>query len=194
MRVLFVRHGDVGIHDELYGRTPGIHLSPEGRLQVERLAPSLVILKPVALYSSPLDRAMETSSILGERLALPIIPDDRLLEFDFGAWAGKPFRDLDLDPAWPLFNTFRSGAICPGGERVIDVQSRMLGLIADLATRHGEEEAVVLVSHADVIRSILCYYLSIPIDLALRLEISVASCSVMELQPYGPKLLSLNAR
>jgi probable phosphoglycerate mutase len=49
------------------------------------------------------------------------------------------------------------------------------------------------VSHADAIRTAVAYFAGVPIDLARRLEIDPASVSVLELAPWGPRLLALNA-
>jgi ribonuclease H / adenosylcobalamin/alpha-ribazole phosphatase len=51
---------------------------------------------------------------------------------------------------------------------------------------------VAVVSHGDVLRSLICHFLGVSLDLMLRLEIEPASVSIIELQPYGPRVLLVN--
>jgi broad specificity phosphatase PhoE len=58
----------------------------------------------------------------------------------------------------------------------------------DLAATHGDEQ-VVLVSHADVIRTLLCHYLGTPLDLIHRLHVGPTSLTIIELLPGGGVLV-----
>lgn len=71
--VWLVRHGDVYDQDEVVSDPP---LSPLGRQQVERLAQRLKSVNVDAVYSSPLRRALQTASALGDRVET----DPRLTE------------------------------------------------------------------------------------------------------------------
>ena len=79
--VHLLRHGEVdnprGI---IYGRLPGYHLSATGRLMAQAAADYFSERPVVALFSSPLERAQETAAPIAERLGLPIVTDDRLIE------------------------------------------------------------------------------------------------------------------
>jgi len=79
--VHLLRHGEVdnpgGI---IYGRLPGYHLSANGRQMAEAAAGYFAERAVVALFSSPLERAQETACPVAERLGLPIVTDDRLIE------------------------------------------------------------------------------------------------------------------
>ena len=79
--VHLLRHGEVdNPHGIIYGRLPGYHLSANGRLMAEAAADYFAERAVVALYSSPLERAQETARPVAERLGLPIVTDDRLIE------------------------------------------------------------------------------------------------------------------
>jgi broad specificity phosphatase PhoE len=54
----------------------------------------------------------------------------------------------------------------------------------ELAQLHGSDE-IVVVSHADVIRSLLCHYLGSPLDLIHRISVNPTSLSVVELDAAG---------
>ncbi|MFG1696997.1 histidine phosphatase family protein [Nonomuraea sp. NPDC049309] len=79
--VHLLRHGEVhNPEGVLYGRLPGYHLSETGRLMAETVAKALGGRDIVAVYSSPLERAIETATPLAEKLGLEIVQDDRLIE------------------------------------------------------------------------------------------------------------------
>src|SRR5260370_28512189 len=79
--VHLLRHGEVdnpaGV---IYGRLPGYHLSANGRLMADAAAAFFSARAVVSLFSSPLERALETARPLAERLGLDVVTDERLIE------------------------------------------------------------------------------------------------------------------
>jgi ribonuclease H / adenosylcobalamin/alpha-ribazole phosphatase len=125
---------------------------------------------------------METATLLGAGLRLPVQTESALEEVDFGDWTGARFEDLASVPAWRQFNGFRTTTLMPGGHSLLEVQARVVGWMAAQAAT--QPEAVVLaVTHADVIRSALAACAGISLDLALRLEIAPSSISEVRLGP-----------
>ncbi|HEU4565735.1 MAG TPA: histidine phosphatase family protein, partial [Gemmatimonadaceae bacterium] len=167
------------------------HLAADGRRQAARLAERLAGLPIAALYSSPVERARETAAPLAARLGLPVCDAPGAVEIDFGEWTGRTFEELARDPRWGPFNGFRSATRIPGGELIVETQARVVVELERLRERHPDA-VVAVVSHADVIRAALCHYAGIPLDLMLRLEIACASVSVLEVTPYGARILRLN--
>jgi len=51
---------------------------------------------------------------------------------------------------------------------------------------------VALFSHGDPIKSVLAFYLGIPLDLFTRIEISPGSYSILRLEDWGPQVVALN--
>lgn len=189
---LLIRHGHTDwIGKALAGHTPGVGLSTEGVQQVETLAVRLRHLRVAALYSSPLQRTLETAEPLARELRLAIQPRPRLIEVDFGAWTGKTIVDLEADPVWKRFNTLRSATRAPGGDLMLDVQSRMVDELEDLRLRHTGE-TVGIVSHQDAIKAAIAHYAGIPLDLFHRFEISPASVSILRLADWGPQIVTVN--
>jgi broad specificity phosphatase PhoE len=185
-----IRHASCdGLGQTLWGRTPGIRLNEEGRLQVRQLAEKCEGLRFDAVYSSPLERALETA----EAMKLEVTKNDALNEIDFGEWSGKTFEELARDERWRHFNQRRSTASIPGGETFLDVQNRVVKEIDRLAREHNEGR-VAIVSHADVIRAALAYYAATPIDLIDRFEISPCSVSVVAIDDQNVTLLTINNR
>src|SRR5579859_5398645 len=79
--VHLLRHGEVENPQHiLYGRLPGYHLSANGRVMALAAADYFSERPVVAVFSSPMERAMETAGPVAERLGLPIATDERLTE------------------------------------------------------------------------------------------------------------------
>ena len=74
MTTLFlIRHGLTAVTgSRLYGRTPGIHLDERGRRQAAALVERFEGVRLTALYSSPLERCIETMEPLAEARRLEI--------------------------------------------------------------------------------------------------------------------------
>jgi probable phosphoglycerate mutase len=175
----------------IVGWTPGVSLNERGRAQADRLAWKLLGRGITKIYSSPLERALETAAPVAEALGLKVEVRDSLGEVKFGEWTGKRIEELDRDPRWRLFNEYRSGTRAPGGELMLETQTR---IVTDLEylRRRRPDETVAVVSHGDVIRAALLYYLGMPIDVFQRIEIGPASFSVLELNDWGPRVLAVN--
>src|SRR5688572_18351440 len=142
-----IRHGVTGWVDKaLAGDTPGMHLTEEGRQQAVRLADRLGNLPIAAIYSSPLERAIETAEPLAARLALTILTHPRLTEIGFGHWSGKEINELKGDPLWARYNAFRSSTRAPGGELMTEVQTRIVDEMEQLRVEHPDKIAA-LFSH-----------------------------------------------
>jgi probable phosphoglycerate mutase len=187
-----VRHAAHGLlGDTIVGRAPGIALSPEGVAEAEQLAARLASSRGEVVYSSPLERARRTAEIIAARLGLEVQLADELNELDFGDWTNQKLTDLHRRDEWRQFNRFRSGSRIPDGEAMIEVQCRALRLIERLCALHPTQ-MVALVTHGDVIRAMLAYYLGVPLDLFQRIEISPASVSIVRIEPYGPQVLLVN--
>ena len=188
-----IRHGVIStIGHSIAGRAPGVHLTEEGRRQAGRLADRLGRESIARIYSSPLQRARETAEPIARRLGLQTAIAEEIAELDFGQWTGRTMDELEHSPQWKLYNTFRSGTQMPGGEWMIQVQSRAVLFLQQLRDQFPDEQ-IAVVSHGDVIRAVLLYYLGVPLDFILRLEISPGSVSVLRLEQYGPQILMVNA-
>jgi broad specificity phosphatase PhoE len=195
-RVLLVRHATCApVGRALAGRATGIDLSEAGREQAAALAERLAGCGASAVYSSPLERAMQTAQTIGARLHVAVAPLEGLVELDVGAWTGRTIASLDQSGGdeWKRFNVYRSGTRAPGGELQLEAQARAVRALLRLADRHPTE-TILAVSHADVIKSVLAHALGVAIDLQHRIEIAPASVSVIELAPWGPLVGSVNWR
>jgi broad specificity phosphatase PhoE len=145
--VHLLRHGEVDNPQHiLYGRLPGFHLSANGRAMAAAAADYFAERPVVAVFSSPMERAAETAGPVAERLGLPVVTDERLIEaanrfegLAFGVGDG-----LLRHPAyWPyLINPFRPS----WGEPYAEVVARMVAAMEAAREAAAGAEAVC-VSH-----------------------------------------------
>jgi probable phosphomutase (TIGR03848 family) len=188
----FIRHGTNDmLGKSIAGWLPGVHLNKEGREQAGRLASYLGSHPIQRIYSSPLERAMETAQPLAKTLKLEIQSTNELGEVQFGDWNGATLENLDRQHLWKQWNTFRTGTRIPNGDMMILVQARMAAFLQKLREEFPGE-TIALFSHGDPIRAALAYYLGIPLDYMLRFEVDPASVSVLSITDYGPRVLSMN--
>ena len=156
-RLYLIRHGATPLTmEDKFSGAEGVHLSDEGRTQAARLAERLRDTELSAVYSSPLERALETAEILTAPHRLPVNTLDGLREISHGHWEGMSRRDVEAQfpqeyAAWeedPF--TFAP----EGGESGISVLSRALPALREIVVRHKDEN-VMVVSHKATLRLLI---------------------------------------
>jgi broad specificity phosphatase PhoE len=189
---LLVRHGHTdAIGHRLVGRLPGIGLTASGHAQAAALAARLAECPIAAVYSGPLERAVETARPVAAAHGLNVSCLDGLNECDFGEWTGSTFDELNGLDAWRRFNLHRSTAAVPGGETALDVQRRVVCILEELRSKHPGE-VIVLVSHMDVIRTAVLHCAGTSLDLFDRFDIAPASISSLSLGAGSWRVLATN--
>ena len=187
-----VRHA---AHDRvgstLCGRIPGVSLGALGREQAGRLGQRFARESIASVQSSPLERARETAEPIAAGTGCSVEINEGIVEIEFGTWSGRTFAELDGDPAWTAWNGARAFARPPGGETMLEAQSRIVHAMERLRSAYPEK-AVVLVSHSDVIKAALLYHLGLPVDAYPRIEIEPASISTLVVGDWGAKVVRLN--
>lgn len=187
---LLIRHASCGgLGRTLWGRTPGVCLNETGRIEARRLAERLRGITLQAIYSSPLERALETAETIARSMNLEVSTNPAFDEVDFGDWTGKSFDTLANDERWRRFNSVRSATRIPGGESFVEVQTR---IVTEMERISAHNERVAIVSHADVIKAAIGYFTATPIDLLQRIEISPCSVSAIVIENDSVRLLTIN--
>jgi broad specificity phosphatase PhoE len=192
-RFLLIRHGMTdAVGAVAWGTAPGLHLNDRGRAEIARLAELMKDVELTAVVSSPLERARETAAPLAAARNIEVEVMDAFTEFRIGGWTGRAFADLDQEPEWRRFNTFRSFSRPPAGELMLDVQQRAVSALFTLRDRYPRG-SVAIVSHGDVIRAMLVFALGMPIDLFHRVEVSPARVSIVDLHDETAIVRQVNA-
>ena len=190
--VLLIRHGtNDWVHGRLAGWTPGVHLNTEGREQAAALSQRLGDLPIAAIYTSPLERCVETAQAIAEPRNLALRLNDGLGEVRYGEWQGAELKELYKHELWPGVQHYPSGTRFPHGETLGEVQSRALATINGLVAAHPKQ-MIALVSHADLIRLVVAHYIGVHIDLFQRLVINPCALTALAFERMGPRMLAYN--
>jgi probable phosphoglycerate mutase len=190
--LLLVRHGtNDWVHGRLAGWTPGVHLNEEGRQQAQALSTRIGDLPIAAIYSSPLERCVETAQAIAGPRQMQLRLVEGLGEVRYGEWQGAELKDLYKHELWPGVQHYPSGTRFPNGETLGEVQARAVATLDALRAQHPRE-LIIAVSHADLIRLVLAYYIGVHVDLFQRLVINPCSLSAVSFERMGPRLIAYN--
>ena len=164
-RILAVRHGETAWNRDtrIQGHTD-IALNDHGRWQAAQLAQALQAEPIAACYASDLSRARETAQAVAERHSLPVQVHMGLRERGFGSFEGKTWAELEA--GWPVeIESWRKRVphfAPPGGESLLQLQTRVMATVDELAARHPGEQ-VLMVAHGGVLD--MLYRLATRLDL-----------------------------
>lgn len=190
MPVLYlVRHAQSTANAEgiLAGRLPGVSLDKTGKKQAEKLAKFLGTIEFEKVVASPLERTQETANILKPESDVKL--DYRIAECDYGDWSGLKIETLQKEELWKTIQNQPSEVTFPGGESMKDMFHRSWSAVEfwnqEVSTNY------LMVSHADVIKSIVAQSLGMNLDNFQRIAIRPASLTVIAFNPQ-PMLMLLN--
>lgn len=203
--MLLLRHGRTKSNADgvLAGWTPGIGLDDTGRAQAERVATRLAGVPVIGALVSPLQRCQETAALAlsGVAQAPDIVTEDGIGECRYGAWTGRPLKELAKEPLWkdvqsaPSTVQFPTGDDFPG-ERMADMQHRAVAAIrafdAAIESAHGPGAIWLAVSHGDVIKAVLADAAGTALDNFQRIVVDPASVSIVRYTSNQPFLLRTN--
>jgi len=196
--IILIRHGenDYVKKGQLAGRQPGIHLNDAGRQQAQALAHTLKekfdSRSIKAIYSSPMERTVETAEPIANSLGLEIIPRPGLTETDYGEWQDKKIKELSRLKLWRLVQFSPSLLRFPGGESIAEVQLRICQEIEALCRIHKPKDILLCVTHADPIKLAVAHYLGLHLDLFQRLVVSPGSITSLNIGSTTARLLTMN--
>ncbi len=195
--LLLIRHGenDFVKTGKMAGHTPGVHLNERGQKQAQALAEALTQVPIKAIYSSLLERAMETAEPIAGSHKLQVIQESGLMEANMGKWQGKSIKTLRLTNAWKIVQNAPSRFQFPDGESFMDVQARIVDALEAMVKKHNKpRDIVVAVFHADPIKLAISHFLGLPLDHFQRLSCDTGSVSALYVGEMGANLIKLNQR
>lgn len=191
--LLLIRHGenDYTRKGKLAGWTPGVWLNEKGGAQAEAIANHLSQAPIQFIYSSPLERALETAAPLAKAKHLRIHKLEGVGEVRYGDWTGRSLKALARTKLWQTVQRYPAVMEFPDGETFRAVQTRAVNAIESLTRKHPKQ-ALAIFSHGDVIKLLLAHYLGMPIDLFQRIAINTGSISQVRLTGAMPLVIKLN--
>jgi len=192
--ILLIRHGENEYvkTGRMAGRLPHVHLNERGKGQAHTLADRLSGSPVKAIYSSPMERAMETAEPIAGALGLEVIIRPGLIEVDIGEWQDQKLKALSRLKQWKNVQNRPSMFRFPGGETFVEAQNRIVTELNSLAEKHEQKDLVICVSHADPIKLAAAFYTGMPLDAFQNLSVSTASITAIFLGEGQSRLITLN--
>jgi probable phosphoglycerate mutase len=188
--VVLVRHAHstANLKGILAGRDNRVALSPRGRDEANDLVPVLSKMEFDGLFSSPLRRCKETlvPYLQGRSEPLHLVED--LIEMEYGSWSGKPLSNLSRNQMWKSIQSRPSTVRFPEGESFSEMSLRANQAVLNLAV--GKKRILVL-SHGDVIKSIVAFHLGLALDQFQRISIDPAS--ITRIQVPSSQVIQVNS-
>jgi probable phosphoglycerate mutase len=149
--------------------------------------------QPVAVYSSPLSRAVKTAEAIAKRFYLSVQVHLGLADIDYGEWQGLTPEQVrerwpEIHTAW--YNTPQLARI-PGGETLYNLRVRGMAAVNEMAARHAGQ-TVILVGHTVINRIILLGVLSLGNERFWKLKQDTCAINVFDVEDGDYVLVSLN--
>ena len=194
--LLLIRHGENEYtrKGKLAGQLPNVHLNERGQKQARDLAEALKEVPLTAIYSSPLERAMETATPIAEAHSLNVIQETGLMETNVGKWQGRSLKALNLNKHWKVVQHAPSRAQFPEGETFYQCQARVVASLDKIIAAHKQQDIITCVFHADPIKLAVAHYLGLPLDNFQRLGCDTGSVTALFIGEMGASVMKLNQR
>ncbi|MGI6403747.1 MAG: histidine phosphatase family protein [Oscillospiraceae bacterium] len=141
-------------------------LAPLGLEQAAYLAERFAALPLDAIYASPLQRARQTAAAIAACHNLEVQTEPDVIEIDLGDFENRTLEEVSqlypqelqaFDVSPHLFTAPKEG------ESILDVYTRMVRGMGNIARRHPNQ-SVVVVSHGCAIRCYLSFAKAYPLE------------------------------
>ncbi|WP_418320256.1 histidine phosphatase family protein [Piscinibacter sakaiensis] len=149
MSLLLIRHGETALNVSRTLQPEDSPLSERGHAQAKALGCRLAASDLAGIVCSDLPRARQTADYLARATGLPIATSVLLRERDFGAWRGRAYADLPIDP-------LRMVEAPPEGESMQQFLNRAAAAFADLCRRRSRSGGpLAVVTHGLMVLAML---------------------------------------
>ncbi|MFN4018238.1 MAG: histidine phosphatase family protein [Reyranella sp.] len=187
-RVLLTRHGHVdGIHPARFRGRAELALTDKGLAQADALAARIAgRWKPVAVYTSSLQRCVVTGGRVAEACGIPASIHEGMGDIDYGTWQMRTHEEIERESpqAYRLWRRKPHLVRFPGGESLQDLVARTANALRLMLDRHAGE-TVVLVGHDSVNRALLLQLLDQPLSAYWLLSQEPCALSEVEILADG---------
>jgi probable phosphomutase (TIGR03848 family) len=190
--LLLIRHGTTAATGKRLGGRTSAELDETGVVQAKAAGERVADLPVKAVYASPLPRTWQTAEHVAAPHGLEVRPADGLIEVDYGRWTDRTLAQVSRTKQWEVVQATPSLMAFPEGETIRDAQARAVATVEALVAAH-RSDVVAAVSHADIIKAVVAFYVGQPLDLFQRLVVSPGSLTMLQLAPGArPSLLRFN--
>ena len=164
--IILIRHGETDWNrEQVFRGRIDVALNEVGVTQARAVQDSLKDTEIDGIYSSPLSRAFETATIVGENRNVAVRGEEGFIDIDFGAWQGLSHQKVK-EEYQDLYETWLRQphlVIFPKGESLEDVQKRSIQALEGIV-KNNPGKTLVLVSHRVVLKVLLCTILGLELS------------------------------
>jgi probable phosphoglycerate mutase len=197
LTLVLVRHAQTALNaDRRFRGRIDVDLDDVGMAQAARLAAYLPRAATIEhVYAGPLRRTMETAIPIAEEFNAPLHEEPRLIDLDFGEWAGRPIDEVaKLCPeAYELWMQGDVSLEIPGGETIRDASQRFEEFLREALVCHAGE-TVAFVTHEVICQIATCILLGRPLSEFVSVRHDTAALSLFVFSGERPKATHLNER
>jgi broad specificity phosphatase PhoE len=157
-KIILIRHGETDWNrDQVFRGRIDVALNEVGLTQARALQGSLHDSEIDGMYSSPLSRAFETASILGEKRNVDVNTEEGLIDVDFGKWQGLSHQKVkeEYNDLYETWRTQPHAVTFPEGETLKEVRRRSMEAL-EKVIKDNPGKTLALVSHRVVLKVVLC--------------------------------------
>lgn len=164
MRLLLIRHGEseadlLGVHE---GRAD-FELTSRGHQQAEAMSEYVANhYQLTRIYCSTLKRAVQTATHLSQKLGLPLIPEEKLMEHNNGLLAGLTMEEADTK--YPKIDGLPIHASVYEQESPLEFRFRVEYILSKIISEGNGDDTIAIVSHGGTINQMYRAFLRLPID------------------------------
>jgi broad specificity phosphatase PhoE len=195
--LMLLRHASVERAPGILMGTDDVALNDTGLAEAMAWQPVFGADTPAVVFASPLRRAVQTARLAVRDHSRKVVLRNNLREIELGDWEGLDREAIEhrSPGAWAERGKNFAGFRPEGGESFQDVLDRALPVFQEMAAMAREQKGPVLaVTHAGVIRALLCHVLGMPLNNLFRLHLDWAGLSIVEPAAGMWRVRCLNAR
>ena len=189
---VLLRHAQSVANEQgvLAGRQEGVNLSKNGRSQARQVAKRFSKTSFDRIYSSPLERCLETVDELARLQGKRVVVDSAFVEMNYGEWSGKPLKDLSKKREWKQIQKHPSEFKFPKGESFSAAQRRVIKRLNELSEQ--PDKKILIVTHGDIIKLAVQSALNGSLDDFQRIIVDPGSVCILDWSPRERSVLHLN--
>jgi probable phosphoglycerate mutase len=181
-KIILVRHGHVeGIDPPRFRGRVELPLTELGMRQAKLTARRIErSWKPVAVYTSPMQRCVSTGQAIAQATGAPLRVLDDLNDLDYGAWQWRTYAEIKAQAPELFARWFAAPHLVrfPDGDSLQDLVSRAADALRCVLGRHPDD-VIVMVGHDSVNRALLLQLLDQP--LAAYWRLAQDPCAISEI-------------
>ncbi len=176
-KIYILRHGETAWNiEKVFRGQAEVPLNDNGRAQAELAAQYLKDKGIEMVYTSPLERAVETAAAVSGATGLEAVKDDAFSGMNFGKWQGRPHTEIkEEDPEKFLDFHHGDGSLrVPGGETFQEVMDRGMDGLKSIVEEHPGK-TVLIVTHRVVCKLLVLGALGAGVGSFWKIKLDTAS-------------------